>query len=49
MTESMYVFDLAETQYLLGKTSGLRPNTKTEAESTNIHKNMGDFATAQYF
>ena len=26
---------LAETEYLAGKTSGLRPNTKAETESTN--------------
>ena len=37
----------AETETETGKTSGLRPNTETETESTNIRKNRRNFAKVQ--
>ena len=43
MTEGMF-FTLGQTKYLAGKTSGLRPNTETEAECTIYVKIRGDFA-----
>ena len=43
MTEGMF-FTLGQTKYLAGKTSGLRPNTETEAECTIYLKIRGDFA-----
>ena len=39
----------AETETEPGKTSGLRPNTETQTESTNICKNRGNFAKVQCF
>ena len=43
MTEGMF-FTLGRTEYLSGKTSGLRPNTETETECTIYVKIRGDFA-----
>ena len=48
MTESMF-FTLGQTETETGKTSGLRPNTETETESTNICKNWVNFAKVQCF
>ena len=49
VNDRKYVFHFrAETEYLAGKTSGLRPNTVTETECTNIVK-IGGFCCSLTF